>query len=199
MLPKVGQSLFLLTFEVVTFFTNWGLDDRLMPLPISTQKFLVNVLFFATIFEYLVLVVNLGFLIKDLIVNRKKKKPKFLEYKKTNPLAVEGQKGGKLGQIAMIGAGGASVAGVKRMAMLGNAKSKGVNQVHPLAEGTNSPSKFRDMAAGGVKKKKRRKKLDANGNVMRKKKKRTRKVKKSTKMQILKKKSVRQNQNGGGE
>lgn len=188
LLPKVGQSLFLFTFEVVTFFTNWGLEYRTMPLPVATQKFLINLLFFATIFEYVVLAINLGFLIKDLIVNRKKKKPKFLEYKKAKPLngSVSDL---KVGQMAMIG-------GVGAVAALEAKGPTNMNQVHPIGASPNK-LEFRDLSSSIKKKRKRRKKAKKsgikgeNGEVRKTKKRRTRKVKKTNKMRILKKNNVR--------
>ena len=81
LIPKVGQSAFLLTFELVLFFhLMFKTEDRRRPVKLSVQRLLMNILLFATLFEYLVLIVNMVWLVVELIKNRNQKQEDFLEY-----------------------------------------------------------------------------------------------------------------------
>ena len=65
----------------------------------------MNILLTATIFEYLVLIVNLTFLIQEAIKNRNKKKNPFLIYKKSGapPNAIEAENFSKTKSNAIFG------------------------------------------------------------------------------------------------
>lgn len=80
LIPKVIQSLFLLTFEFSIVVQSFNSSRRKLSISKNKQKFLIHLLFWATIFEYLVLATNLGWLIYELIANRNKTKVDFIEY-----------------------------------------------------------------------------------------------------------------------
>lgn len=74
LIPRVVQSLALIFLQFTILITYTQLENLKMPLGQGTQKLLVNFILYCTYFEYLILAVNVAYIVYSLRTEMKKKK-----------------------------------------------------------------------------------------------------------------------------
>ncbi len=81
LISYVAQPLFILTFLATCLVSILSTSNRDIPLKKATQMFLATILLMGTILEFVILLLNIFFLIYHIIKNRNKTKQDFVEYK----------------------------------------------------------------------------------------------------------------------